>query len=241
MSRLLMETMSQVPGSEKEYFYDLFKESSFGQVSRLQPFKLEKDKQIVESHKDIDKIWILLYGSVKAIDEYATGDKYIFKSFHAPEVFGEMEILAGIEKYRASLVTETDCYFITLSSEKYLEQLEDNLEYVLKRVKSISESKLNEERIYRAYLRVQGIDRLKLYMVKVYEFNKSSGEFVLNKSRQEIADETGYSIRTVNRIIKQLKEEEFISGVGNKIKISKDQYSRMLETIDKDKLLFYSP
>ena len=71
-------------------------------------------------------------------------------------------------------------------------------------------------------------------MIKLYEFSKSSEEFVLNKSRQEIADETGYSIRTVNRIIKQLKEEGFMSGSGNKIKISKDQYSKMLKTMDKD-------
>lgn len=234
MNRFLSEVMSNIPGVEKEYFDDLFSVISSDQVSGCQPFKVEKDKQIVEIHEEIDKIWILLHGSVKAIDEYASGDKYIFKSFPAPEVFGEMEILAGMEEYRASLVTETDCYFVILSPGNYVGKLGKSPEYVLKRLKSISESKLNEERIYRSYLRVQGIDRLKLYMVKLYEFSKSSEEFVLNKSRQEIADETGYSIRTVNRIIKQLKEEGFMSGSGNKIKISKDQYSRMLKTMDKD-------
>lgn len=218
----------------KEYFNDMFREIHFSEMDRYQNVTVEAGKQIVEAHEKIDKIWILLNGIVKAADEYTSGDKYIFREFLAPEVFGELEILSDIGEYRASLVTETKCYFITVSPEYYMDLLRKNPEYALKRLSSISKKTLNDERIYRSYLRIQGIDRLKLYLIKQYEVDKSQREFILSKSRQDIAEETGYSIRTVNRIIKQLKEEGFISVVGNKIKISRDQYDHMFKTIDED-------
>ena len=54
----------------------------------------------------------------------------------------------------------------------------------------------------------------------------------MKNTRQQISDETGYSVKTVNRVIKKLKEQELLTVVGQRIVINKTQYGKMLESID---------
>lgn len=55
---------------------------------------------------------------------------------------------------------------------------------------------------------------------------------VINASRQEIAERSGLSIKTVNRAVKKMEENGFISRNGRKILISSEQYFKIKSYLD---------
>ena len=70
------------------------------------------------------------------------------------------------------------------------------------------------------------------FLVKYYK-NKAGVQNVLqiNKTRQQMSDEIGVSIKTVNRSIKKLKEENLISLTKGKIYINQSQYLKLFSML----------
>ena len=58
------------------------------------------------------------------------------------------------------------------------------------------------------------------------------GGLVVKKTRQELFEEIGITVKTINRTVKKLVEEDGLIGLyKGKITISSDQYQRILEEI----------
>ena len=64
------------------------------------------------------------------------------------------------------------------------------------------------------------------------ESHKNRKSMVINASRQEIAERSGLSIKTVNRAVKKMEENGFISRNGRKILISSEQYFKIKSYLD---------
>ena len=72
-----------------------------------------------------------------------------------------------------------------------------------------------------------------MYMVVLeYESDKNRKSMGINASRQEIAERSGLSIKTVNRAVKKMEENGFISRNGRKILISSEQYFKIKSYLD---------
>ena len=65
-----------------------------------------------------------------------------------------------------------------------------------------------------------------------YESHKNRKSMVITASRQEIAERSGLSIKTVNRAVKKMEENGFISRNGRKILISSEQYFKIKSYLD---------
>ena len=57
----------------------------------------------------------------------------------------------------------------------------------------------------------------------------------INRTRQMLQEETGINVKTLNRVIRQLKEEGVFSLCKGKITLSQDQYQRALARRDQQK------
>lgn len=99
---------------------------------------VEPERRFVTADDPVECIWILLQGKVKAKEEYPSGDVYVFRKFTAPEVFGEMEALADLATFRATLVSETKCTFLVLPVPVYVEILKSNPRYLYRAPSSYS-------------------------------------------------------------------------------------------------------
>ena len=62
----------------------------------------------------------------------------------------------------------------------------------------------------RLYMQLDGKERIKMYLIQRYEKLDSDDRCVLRITKQKIADEIGFSLRTVQRALKKLNEENFI-------------------------------
>lgn len=232
MAHTILKQLSNVPEIKIQYFEQLFQESACHLLDSCKVVTVSENTRFISSHEKIDNIWILLKGSVKAIEEYSTGDVYVFQKFSAPEVFGEMEALADICCYQATLNTESECIFIKVPVTMYLKFLKTNSKYLYQRTQDTIKRVLNDEREKRRYIKLNGIDRIKLYFIQHYRLNQMDELCVIKSTRQEISDEIGFSIKTVNRVIKKLKEQGLLKIEGQKILITDIQYNMMMKNMN---------
>ena len=65
------------------------------------------------------------------------------------------------------------------------------------------------------------------FFVRNYNQQKQDNMAIFDISRQEIAERSGFSVKTVNRAVKKMEEEGYITQKGHKIIISEEQYLKM--------------
>lgn len=91
---------------------------------------------------------------------------------------------------------------------------------------------MQEQTNYRVYLQLTASERIKLYFIHQYELTVENGICILNLSRQQIADETSYSVKTINRVMKVLERDNFVTLQGHKIVITQKQYESLLVSLN---------
>lgn len=232
MREKVLYQIAKLPSELKNYFEHFFQLKSHNFLNTSKIITIKPNERFVSTGEDLDNIWICISGTVKVMEEFESGETYIFTQFSAPEIFGEMEALAGIPKYRASLVTVTKSVFIVGSAKEYTQWLKEDVDILYERTQYLLKRVMDEGRSNRAYLLLSGIERIKLYIIDRCSHCQGEEVCVIQNTRQQIADETGYSVKTVNRVIKKLNEQELLRVKGQRILISKDQYERLLEGID---------
>lgn len=194
---------------------------------------VKKGKRFITVEEKIDSLWVLLSGQVKVLDEHLSGDIYVFTRFYDLEIFGEMEGMAGLKNFQASLITETDSVFLNLPLETYISFLKENPDILYERTRRIVKRTLDEARNNRIYLRMEAIDRVQLYFINQYRNHRQADKCVLQATREEIANETGYSVKTINRTIQRLRDQGLLQILGHRIIIEKEQYLSMMEEVEK--------
>lgn len=228
----ILRELSEIPNTRISDFEDLFQKGFHETLNRCQVVKVGDGVRFISVAEEINTIWILLLGQVKALEEYTTGDIYTFKKFPAPEVFGEMEVLADINKFRATLVTETECVFLNIPVDDYQDLLKNNSQYLYKRTNIILKRVLDEQKHMRMFLMIKSIDRIKIYLIQQYQLNAKDYFCVLKITRQQMAEETGYAVKTVNRVIKKLEEEDLLKIEGQRIIIRESQFKVMFKSVE---------
>ncbi|MBM4761178.1 Crp/Fnr family transcriptional regulator [Bacillus sp. B15-48] len=228
----LIAAISMAPEPQQEYLQQLFKNIPISSRS-CRVVKMKADTKFISANSVCNEIWILIEGRIRAIEEQISGDVYVFTEFQAPQLFGEVEGLSGLSSYKATLVTSTDCQFIVLPMENYLNWIRNDSEALFLRTRTTMKFILEQTKKERTYLFLDGIDRLMLFLTKYYRKHAKNKSCIIQMNRQQIADETGLSTKTVNRSIKKLSDEGILTKQGGKIVISDQHYEHLLETIDK--------
>jgi CRP/FNR family cyclic AMP-dependent transcriptional regulator len=228
----ILEQLQKFPHANIKCLKTLFQEELEDFLEDCRIVTIKKDTRFITSGEPLSKIMILIAGSVNVLEEYRTGIAYIFQENEAPSIFGEMELIAEMEFFMASLVAKTECLVITIPIHKYLAYIKRHPNLLYERAKENLKVLLESGHNNRVYLQLQSIDRIKIYFIKHYEVNGQDGICTLRVTHQRIADETGYSVKTVLRCVTKLKEREFISVLGQKIIISRTQYIKMLDSME---------
>lgn len=229
----LFDAIESAPEPQKTYFMQLFKDIPKSNSScRLAEIKA--NTKFISANEPCHSLWILIEGRVRATEEQISGEVYVFTEFQAPELFGEMEGLAGISYFRVSLETVSDCKFIVLPMNSYLNWIQHDAEALFLRTRAILSRTLEETRDNHTYLFLDGLSRLILHFTQYYRKFATNDICIMQIKRQQIADATGFSTKTVNRSIKKLSENGLISVVGRKIIISNNQYQQLLDLVDKN-------
>ena len=79
---------------------------------------------------------------------------------------------------------------------------------------------------------LNGTERLMYLLTRMCEMQGRREEYILAVNRQELAEQSGSSVKTVNRSMKKLEESDMVLRVGHKVKITQNQYGSMKEYLD---------
>ena len=229
----LLIIIDKIPNPQKKYLKNLFKHILTHNHS-YNIVEIDADTRFILANEPCNMIWILVEGKVRAVEEQITGDVYVFSEFSPPEIFGDMEGLAGIFYYKSTLTASTDCSFIKIPVNCYLDWILHDSEALSFRVKEILRRTFQESQDNRTFLFLDGIDRIILYLTRYYKKNEKNKICIVHIKRQQIADETGFCVKTINRAMKYLLNKELITLNGRKAIIHENQYLQLLELLNKN-------
>lgn len=197
-------------------------------ISILEQFdivEMEEKTAFIYEGEDIRKIFILVEGMVKATDQYLDGVSYEYMWFKPVKIFGVMELLMEIDQYKSTLITAADSRFLVISRDAFEKWLGHDERLLRLEARNMGNYLLTQAKMARAFLFLEGKQRVTVFIVSALELSEQPG--MIRISRQSIADNTGLSIRTVNRVIKELMGEGCIICRGMRILADEEQQHRM--------------
>lgn len=223
--------LKSLTGEKKEYLKKYLNNAPEWFLESLQVVHKEKNNIFVRESCPVDNVYILIDGIVRAIDYRIFGIAYDYMWFYAVSVFGNLEIITQIEKYKTTLMTVTDCTMLVVSKSKFERWIMNDNNALRMEAQYMCNSLLEQARKERAFIFLQGIDRIMYLFVQSYEQTAKS-KCVINLTRKELSERSGLCIKTINRAIKKLYEDNYIERSGNKIIITGSQYHTMKKYLE---------
>lgn len=207
----LVALQKKLKDPEKEYLEQYLKNAPMWLLESFQIVHMGKDHVFIREKTEVDMVYILVEGIVKAIDYRIFGIVYNYMWFYPVKTFGSMEILLELQNYMTTLKTVTPCTMLAVSKDKFATWMRNDINTLLLESKSMGSYLLEQSRKERLFLFFQGVDRVILLFIHLYEKMAQNNKCILKLTRQDIADQSGLSIKTINRAVKKLEEEGYIS------------------------------
>lgn len=225
----VISVINSLTGEQKEYINRYLTNAPRWLLESIQIVNKDKNTIFIEENKNVDMVYILVDGIVRGIDYRFFGIEYDYMWFYAIKVFGAMEVLLKIEKYKTTLMTVSKCMLFAIPKSKYEKWMMNDISALLMETESMGRYLLEQARKERVFLFLQGADRITFLFTQIYEQCSENKECILSLTRKELSERSGLSIKTINRAIKKMEEKGDISRIGNKIMIKENQYLKMKE------------
>lgn len=230
-----MEVFNELPPMKREYMNLLFQNCTEEVLYYMTLMEIEADTTLIKAGDKCSNIYIVLSGKVTGIDWPINERAYSFKDFGPGDFFGEIECFADLSNYRISVVTVTKCKVLVIPAPFYMDWLRRDVEALFSRAKVNMRRLITQTTDARRYLFLEAKERLVLYLIRKYEQKQSNGKSVelnLSQTRNQLAEEIGFSIKTLNRNVKILEERGYIQMNKGKISITEESYQRMKAHMD---------
>ena len=173
---------------------------------------------------------IVCKGYHRVINEFENGNVFMIERNDPIDFVGEVTILAEKEKTSVTIETLTECTVLYFSRKDFEWRISQDIHFLRlvshKVAYKLYRSSYNRGR--RLFYPPQHL--LMVYLTQYIEERKPEGEVkVISRTRQELYEETGISIKTLNRTIQKMKAEGAVGIYKGKISLTREQYQRMKE------------
>lgn len=223
----VVELIDELHTKERDYLNNYLANAPKWLLEAFQIVRIKKGNAFIHENSYVDTVYILVEGVVKATDYRVQEIAYDYARFYPVEVFGAMEFLMGYEEYKTTLITETDCRFLRVSKDQFAKWMVTDIHAVLEQVKAMSGYLLDQVRKERLFLFLQGADRLFLLFMQIYQKSARHKICKIRLTRKDLSNSTGLCIKTINRCVKKMEEDGYISREGRTIVIDQEQFQRI--------------
>lgn len=223
------QILKQIPENHAESFTDYFRSAPDDLLSAMCLENRKVNRVLTEENEPIEKVYVLLEGEVKAVDFRVKGAAYEYAHFGPVTVLGSMECLFDLNHYTTTLVTMSSCTLVSVPKVVFENWLKSDASAILKENKNMRSYLLDYTRENRVMMLLNGTERLIYLLVNKCEELGQREEYILAINRQELAEQSGSSVKTVNRSMKKLEESDMVLRVGHKVKVTQKQYLAMTE------------
>ena len=193
--------------------------------------KIEKGKLLVLKGNNIENIYIHFQGKMQVKNEFENGFVYSFANIKPIAYIGAMEIMANKKTYSSTLQTTTECIILKMPKSDFKNWINIDQKFTLEVLHFVSKSMYEQSLKTGEVLAYPAICILTNYLINVFE-NEDKDVVFLEKTREEIASILGFSVRTINRNLKELKDENLITVNRKGISITKEQFDKLINKLE---------
>lgn len=194
-------------------------------------YKIYKANTVIFYKGDpLSYIYLLFNGEVQISNIFKDGCVFEIHRNNQISFIGEQTILAGNDIASVTVTALKDSEFILIRKSDFLKWLELDHKFTLFLLRSLAKRNYenSKELGSKGYYSKQYL--LEKYLCTQFEKNDCA-LVVIDKTRQELADCIGTSLRSLERGISELKKDGNISVVKRKITINQLQYNRMVKKL----------
>lgn len=194
--------------------------------------EMKKGTVFIREGEPADTIYFIGSGTVKATDYRVFGISYDFMVImNKVYAYGGMEVIMDLDRYRTTLQAVTNCTAIKIPRSQFQRWLSTDIVALKNESMLVAEYLHEEARNSRAFLFLQGSDRLALLLINRYEKYAQNGVYRFKGNRKELSDSTGLCLKTINRSIKKFCETDMITQDGRDFIINQEQYSKLRNVV----------
>lgn len=197
--------------------------ASYPAGAPVYPVRLGAGELLIREGDPCSMVRVLLRGRVSVIVNQPRFSSLTVTEFGPPEFFGEYELLAGRDRYLADVRTLAASRFLALPAESYLLWARQDPDFFFGRVRSILGALLYQTENERTRHFLDAAGRVMQVLIRACERGEPAEPLRLTATRAEIAEQTGCSVRTVNRVVRELAGRELVSVEGGKLRLSSGQ------------------
>lgn len=177
---------------------------------------------IVQKGEEAKHVYLITKGSTRVSNEFASGQRYTFAALGVADFIGDLDVLAGKSVYAATNEADTSCEVIAMRAETFMQWLHLDNEFAIAVAQCLAAKMYPTSNEAGRVKFLPSFERLHAYLLKRLG-DIETDLFILHTSRQQIADDIGTSVKTVNRGVLKLKEAGLITLLHGKITLDKDQ------------------
>ena len=195
-----------------------------------------KNKFVVKVHppgtiihhqqSDLDVFGIVASGEHRVINLFEDGNIFMIEKNEPIDFIGEVTILAGMRQTSVTIETITESVIMYISRKDFEEWIQKDIHF-LRLVSQKVALKLYRSSSNRGAKLFYPPHFLLLdYLIQhaQQEQIQKTKYLIVKKTRQELHEETGITVKTINRTIPKLKDDQVISIVKGKISMTYEQY-----------------
>lgn len=183
---------------------------------------------IRQKDSPLETIGILLKGSFRVVNEFENGNVFMIEMNDAVSFVGEVALLAGASATSVTIESVTHCLVAYLPAKVFDDWLRQDIgllralsEHVAAKLYCSSYNR--GERLFYSAKYV-----LLKYITQQAESGgiRKTGRIVVAKTRQQISEEVGMTVKTINRILTRFGRDGLISTERGKVTLDLAQYHR---------------
>lgn len=229
---------------QKNFLEDFFKFAPpyIQPVLMLRSYK--KGSRLVAAGDSCALVYILLKGRLEAVEEHVADAPYHFTEIRALDVVGDYEFFTEKQPRLVTLTTLEDSLCLVIPAAEYMAWLQSDSHALFLRSRMIISQLVAQAQFQRQNLFSDNRTRMLVFLKeqvtqavngRSHDENgtgntkvKSVYPIRIPFTRPEIATHLGCSVRTVNRTVQELAEENVIYLNKGKIFISEQQSKKLL-------------
>lgn len=229
----IYQEIDQLDQEKKDFLQAMFQNAPDFVYDNLEVRVYPKDTIFIREYATSNGIYILVDGTVRAMEYRILGMQYDYMRFRALQIFGGMEVLLDMKVYGTSLVTMTDCTFFVLEKEVYKRWLDMDTCVLRIQAKNLVKLLFEQGRKERILSFLQGRERLFLIFMEEYDIHHDqNGKCRIEWTQNRMSASSGLSVRTINRAVRQMSDDGYITYHRGRIRIDREQYEKMKAYLD---------
>ncbi len=215
----------------RKKFYIYFQNAPLWLIDCVSVERISKGTIFLREGDPVDTMYFIAKGVIKGTDVRIYGMSFDYMISVGVYAYGGMELLMGLERYQTSLQALTDCIVLKIPTPQFAKWLNSDISALAQEARLMGGYLLEQTYKVRAFLFLQGADRLAMLLKTLYELDAPDGVLRLATNRQELSDFTGLSVKTITRAVQKLRRDGLVRKEGRVLVVNEEQYLRIKENL----------